>query len=100
MPTPRRCRELHDGHQFNPVAADPVQGGDGESIAAQQTGIKAGPPRAVVGRDGAGDSHVRDDAGRLHAGVGQGLDLGFRVHAGQAVDGGAGGADVAVDHER
>ena len=27
-----------------------------------------------------------------------GLELGFGVHAGQAVDGGAGGADIAINH--
>ena len=45
-------------HLLNAVAADPVQGGDGEGIAAE---------------------------------------LGLGVHAGQPVDGGAGGADIAVD---
>ena len=74
---PAPVQGLHDGHQFNPVAADPVQGGDGEGIAAKQAGVQSGPPRAVAGRDGAGDSHVRNDVDRLHAGAGQGLDLGF-----------------------
>ena len=95
---PAPVQRLHDRHQFNPVAADPVQGGDGDGIAAEQTGVQSGPPRAFAGRDGAGDSHVGDDVYRVHAGVGQDLDLGFGVHAGQAVDGGPGGADIAVNH--
>ena len=86
MSIPRRCRELHDGHQFNPVAADPVQGGDGEGIAAEQAGVQPAPPRALPCRNGAGDAHVGDDVDRLHAGVGQGLDLGLGVHAGQVIN--------------
>ena len=79
---PALVQRLHDRDQFNPVAADPVQGGDGEGIAAEQPGVQSGPPRAFAGRDGAGDSDVRDDVDRIHAGIGQRLKLGFGVHAG------------------
>ena len=54
---PAPVQRLHDGHQFNPVAADPVQGGDGEGIPPEQPCVKAGPSRAFASRDGAGDSH-------------------------------------------
>ena len=36
---PVPAQGLHDGHQVNPVAADPVQGGDGEGIAAEQVDV-------------------------------------------------------------
>ena len=47
-----------DGHQFDPIVADLVQGGDGDGIRAEQPGIKAVPSGTFTDRDGAGDSHV------------------------------------------
>ena len=97
MPTPRRCSDSTTPTKSNAVAADPVQGGHGEGIAAAQPSVQAGPARAVADRDGAGAAHVRKNGGALDPGVGQGLVLGFGVHPGQAVDGGSGGAEIAVN---
>ena len=98
MPAPRRCSDSTTPTRSNAVAADPVQGGHGDGIAAAQLSVKLGPARTVADRDGAGAAHVLKDVGRLHPDIGQGLELGFGAHPGQAVNGGSGGAEIAVNH--
>ena len=97
-PTPRRCSDSTTPTRSKAVAAEPVQSGDGEGIAAAQLRVKLSPARAVADQDGTGDAHVLKDGGALDPGVGQGLELGFWVHPGQAVNGGSGGAEIAVNH--
>ena len=61
-------------------------------------GVGAEGLKPGLGGSQGGDAHPADDVGQLHAGTGQGRrELGFGVHAGQAVDGGAGGTDIAVN---
>ena len=85
------------------AVADAGLGEDVAGVVRVVAQLAAQPPHDVSHRRGvlalvrSPDPLQQALVGQLHAGTGQGRELGLGVHAGQGVDGGAGGTDIAVN---
>ena len=78
MPTPRRCRDSTMATSSTRLRLIRSRAATVRVSPRSRRASRPVHPGRSPSRNGAGDSHVGDDVDRLHAGVGQGLDLGFR----------------------